>query len=161
MSRLPENMAANNRQARFEYEILEDVEAGIVLTGTEIKSIREGKANIKDSHAEPANYDGMGEAIWLVNAHIPEYEKSGKRNQHAPRRPRKLLLHKREFQKLAGKVRQKGLTLIALDIHFNKRGKAKIKLALCKGKAAHDKRQATKDREWKIEKARILKKSNA
>lgn len=152
----PSRIAAQNRRARHNYEILEEVEAGICLTGTEVKSLRAGKGNLTDSHAEPATYEG-DYTIYLVNAYIPEYAKAGQHLNHNPRRPRKLLLHQREIKRLSGKVEQKGLTLIALDIHWNDRGIAKVKLALCKGKASHDKRAAIKEREWNISKQRALR----
>ncbi len=150
------NVAAQNRKARFNYEILEEIEAGIMLTGTEVKSIRAGKANIADSYAEPSDYDGDF-ALYLVNAYIPEYGKAGKHLNHNPTRPRKLLLHKREVSRLAGKVEQKGLTLVPLDIHWNKKGMAKVKLALCKGKTNYDKRASEKDKDAKREQSRALK----
>lgn len=149
-------VAAQNRKARFNYTVIEDVEAGIVLTGTEVKSVREGKASIAEAYAEAADY-GDGEALYLLNAHIPEYGKAGKHLNHNPNRPRKLLLKKREMLRLAGKVAEKGLTLIPLDIHWNSRGMAKVKLGLCKGKTSIDKRQTIKDREWDREQARTLR----
>ncbi len=145
------NIAAQNRKARHNYEILEEYEAGICLVGTEVKSLRAGHANIIDSYADP-----KGEALYLINAYIPEYEQAGQFNHHT-HRPRKLLLHKREIKRLMGKVQTKGLTLVALDIHFNEKGIAKVKLGLAKGKTKYDKRQTEKDRDWARDKSRILK----
>lgn len=148
---LPQRIAADNRRARFNYEILEEIEVGICLVGTEVKSLREGKANIQDAYAEEK--DG---ALWLINAYIPEY-KQGNRFNHETRRPRKLLLHRREINKMGGKSLVKGLTIIPLSLYFNEKGRAKILLALAKGKATHDKRQSIKDRDWKRDKARMMK----
>ena len=142
---------AQNRKARFEYELLEVFEAGIVLTGSEIKSIRTGKASINEAFAGP-----MDGAIWLFNAHIAEYPNAGI-YQHKPTQPRKLLLHAREIDKLLGKTKEKGLTLIPLSMFFNKRGYCKVELALGKGKKLHDKRDTIKDRDWKRDQARLMK----
>ena len=147
----PNRIIAANRQARFNYFIEEVIEAGIMLTGSEVKSLRKGRANIADSHAGE-----MNGALYLFNAHIAEYTEANRFN-HEPRRPRKLLLHKREMNKLLGKVRLKGLTLVALSIYFNKRNKVKLELALAKGKQMHDKRQTEKERDWSREKSRLLK----
>ena len=144
---------AENRKARFEYEILESFEAGIVLTGSEVKSLRAGRANIADAHAAE-----MGGAIWLFNAHIAEYPQAGKRGHSSPTQPRKLLLHAKEIKRLIGVTKEKGLTLIALSLYFNSRGIAKVKLAVGKGKKLHDKREAIKDRDWKREQGRLLRK---
>lgn len=146
------NIAAQNRKARHNYEILEELEAGICLVGTEVKSLRAGKANIIDSYAEP-----KGGEIYLVNAHIPEYGKAAHQFNHDPRRPRKLLLKAREIKKLTGKVQEKGLTLIALSIYFNRKGRAKVKLGLGKGKTRYDKRESEKKRDWQRKKAQIMK----
>lgn len=143
---------AENRKARFEYEILESFEAGIVLSGSEVKSLRAGKANIADAHAGE-----MGGAIWLFNAHIAEYPQAGRRG-HLPTAPRKLLLHAKEIKRLIGVTKEKGQTLIALSLYFNSRGIAKVKLAIGKGKKLHDKRASIKDREWKREQGRLLRK---
>ncbi|MFC1659724.1 SsrA-binding protein SmpB [Pseudomonadota bacterium] len=140
-----------NRKARHEYFILEEIEAGIVLTGSEIKSLREGKANIQPAFAEE-----RGGEIWLLNSHISEYKGANKFN-HKPLRPRKLLLHKKEIKKLIGKVKEKGVTLIPLSLYINQRNIAKVKLALGKGKKLHDKRADIKEREWKRDKERIEK----
>lgn len=142
---------AENRRARFEYFIEETFEAGIALSGTEVKSLRFGEGSIAESYAEVRD----GEA-WLVNANIPEFS-HGNRFNHEPRRPRKLLLHKREVEKLLGAVERKGMTMIPLSIYFNSRGRAKVELALAKGKQTHDKRQAIKDRDWQRDKARIMR----
>ena len=121
-------IAAENRKARFNYAIGETFEAGIVLTGTEVKSLRLGKATIAESYAD--SRDG---AIWLVNANIPEYLQAN-RNNHAPKRPRKLLLHQRQINKLAGAVEREGMTLVPLKVYFNEKGRAKVEIALAKGK---------------------------
>lgn len=142
---------AENRKARHNYFIEETFEAGLVLTGTEVKSLREGKANIAESYASDEN----GE-IFLINAYIPEYSQ-GNRNNHAPRRPRKLLLSKREIGKLMGAVQREGMTIIPLKLYFNKRGLAKLQLALAKGKKVHDKRQTSKTRDWQRQKARLMR----
>jgi SsrA-binding protein len=144
---------AENRRARFDYHIEDKLEAGIALSGTEVKSLRFGEGSIGESYAEIRN----GEC-WLVNANIPEFS-HGNRNNHEPKRPRKLLLHEREIGKLLGAVERKGMTLVPLSIYFNARGRAKVELALAKGKQDHDKRAAMKDRDWKRDKARILRES--
>jgi len=140
-----------NRKARFNYEILETYEAGIILEGTEVKSLREGKANIVDAHA--GEMDG---AMYLFNLYIAEYSGGNKFN-HETRRPRKLLLHKNEIRRLIGKVQVKGLTLVPLSIFFNKKGFAKVSLGLGKGKKLHDKRASEKEKDWQREKQRVLK----
>ena len=142
---------AENRRARFEYFIEEVFEAGIALSGTEVKSLRGGEGSIAESYA----YVNDGEA-WLVNANIPEFS-HGNRFNHVPKRPRKLLLHEREIEKMIGAVERKGMTLIPLSVYFNSRGRAKVELALAKGKQTHDKRQTTKDRDWKRDQARLLR----
>ena len=142
---------AENRRARFDYFIEETLEAGIALTGTEVKSLRFGEGSIAESYAEVR--DGQ---VWLVNANIPEYS-HGNRLNHEPRRPRKLLLHEREIQKLFGAVERKGMTLVPLSIYFNATGRAKVELALAKGKQAHDKRATIKDRDWQRDKARLMR----
>lgn len=142
---------AENRKARHDYFIDETIEAGLMLVGTEVKSLREGRANIAESHA--AFDDGE---LFLRNAHISEYG-GGNRFNHEPRRPRKLLLHKRELERLHGAVQRKGMTLVPLAIYFNDRGKAKLRLGLARGKKMHDKRASEKERDWKREKARLLR----
>jgi SsrA-binding protein len=142
---------AENRKARHEY-IIEDVfEAGIALTGTEVKSLRFGEGSIGEAYAEV-----KGDEVWLINANIPEFS-HGNRFNHEPRRPRKLLLHAREIDKLHGAVARQGMTLVPLSIYFNERGRAKVELALAKGKKLHDKREAERDRDWKRQQARILR----
>ena len=144
-------IVAENRRARFEYYIDEVFEAGIALTGTEVKSLRFGQGTIAESYAEIR--DGQA---WLVNANIPEFS-HGNRFNHVPKRPRKLLLNAREINKLLGAVERKGMTMVPLSVYFNSRGRAKVELALAKGKQAHDKRQTLKDRDWQRDKARIMR----
>jgi len=142
---------AENRRARFDYAIEDTFEAGLALQGTEVKALRAGEASIAESYAEVK--DGQ---VWLVNSNIPEYS-HGNRQNHEPRRPRKLLLHSREIERLFGAVERKGMTLVPLSIYFNRTGRAKVELALAKGKQAHDKRQTIKERDWKRDKARLLR----
>jgi SsrA-binding protein len=143
---------AENRKARFEYAIGDTYEAGIQLTGTEVKSLRSGQANIAESYAS-AEQGG----IFLINAYIPEYKAAGDFFQHEPRRPRRLLLHKKEIHKLAIAVDRQGMTLIPLELYFNERGRAKLKLALAQGKKLHDKRADEAKRDWQRQKARLLR----
>jgi SsrA-binding protein len=147
----PQRIVADNRKARFHYEIGEVFEAGIALTGTEVKSLRNGRANIAESYADAKN----GE-IWLVNANIPEYLQASRFN-HAPKRPRKLLLHKREIHKLAAAVEREGMTIVALRLFFNEKGRAKLDIALGRGKKLHDKRETERKRSWEREKGRLLR----
>jgi SsrA-binding protein len=147
----PGRTVADNRRARHEYSILEVFEAGVMLVGTEVKSLRQGRGNIGESYAHPE-----GGAIYLLNASIPIYTQAGRFN-HEERRPRKLLLHSRQIAKLAGAVRRDGMTLVPLRLFFNDRGIAKIDLALAKGKKLHDKREADKARDWGRQKARLLR----
>lgn len=142
---------ALNRRARFDYFLEETFEAGIALSGTEVKSLRFGEGSITEAYAEVRD----GEC-WLINANIPEFS-HGNRFNHEPKRPRKLLLHTREIEKMIGAVERKGMTLVPLSIYFNSRGRAKVELALAKGKQAHDKRETIKDRDWKRDKARLLR----
>ena len=142
---------ADNRKARFNYEIGEVFEAGIALTGSEVKSLRQGKASIGESYA-----DARGGEIWLVNANIPEYLQAGRFN-HLPKRPRRLLLHKRQINKLSGAVEREGMTLVPLKLYFNEKGRAKIELALASGKKLYDKRQTEKKRSWERERGRLLR----
>lgn len=142
---------AENRKARYEFSIDEVFEAGIALTGTEVKSLRFGEGTIAESYAEV-----KGDEIWLINANIPEFS-HGNRNNHEPRRPRKLLLHAREIGKLHGAVARQGMTLVPLSIYFNERGRAKVELALARGKKLHDKRATERDRDWKRTQARLLR----
>jgi SsrA-binding protein len=144
-------IAADNRKARFNYAIGESFEAGIALTGTEIKSLRNGKATIAESYA-----DAKDGEIWLVNSNIPEYLQAN-RNNHAPKRPRKLLLHKRQINKLVGAVEKEGMTIVPLKIYFNPRGRAKVEIALAKGKKLHDKRDTEKKRDWARERGRVMR----
>ncbi|MBC7159567.1 MAG: SsrA-binding protein SmpB [Porphyrobacter sp.] len=146
-----QKIVAENRRARFDYFIEDTFEAGIALSGTEVKSLRGGEGSIAESYAEIRN----GEA-WLVNANVPEFS-HGNRFNHEPKRPRKLLLHQREIEKMVGAVERKGMTLIPLMVYFNSRGRAKVELALARGKQTHDKRQTIKDRDWKRDKARLLR----
>lgn len=142
---------AENRRARYDYHIEDKFEAGIALQGTEVKALRAGQATIAESYAEVKD----GE-VWLVNSNIPEYS-HGNRLNHEPRRPRKLLLNAREINKLFGAVERKGMTLVPLSIYFNRTGRAKVELALAKGKQAHDKRASIKERDWKRDKARVMR----
>jgi len=144
-------VVADNRKARFNYQIGETFEAGIALTGTEVKSLRLGRATIAEAYA-----DSRGGEIWLVNANIAEYLQGGRFN-HAPKRPRKLLLHRRQINKLAGAVEREGMTLVPLKLYFNDKGRAKIELALARGKKLHDKREAEKKRSWERERGRLLR----
>lgn len=145
-------IVAQNRKARHNYFIGEVMEAGIILTGTEVKSLRAGTASIGESYAS----DEGGE-MFLINAHIDEYNKAHAKLQHSPRRPRKLLLHKKQAAKLLGAVQRKGVTIVPLEIYFNRRGMAKVLLGIAEGKKQHDKREAIKDRDWQRDKARILR----
>jgi SsrA-binding protein len=149
---LAQKYVSLNRRARHDYFITDTVEAGIILSGTEVKSLRTGQASIQESFAGPK--DGR---IFLLNAYIPEYKQAGTHLQHETRRPRQLLLHKRQIDKLLGAVKREGMTLVALGIYFNKRGIAKVEIGLAKGKQMRDKREAIKDREWKRDKARIMR----
>ena len=144
-------VAAQNRKARHNYEIEDSLEAGLVLLGSEVKALREGRANIAESYAKPEN----GE-IWLINAHIPEYKQAGQFN-HEPRRPRKLLLKKREASKLIGATDRDGMALIPLKLYFNARGIAKLEIGLGKGKKHYDKRETQKRRDWDRQKARLMR----
>jgi SsrA-binding protein len=145
-------VVAENRQARHEYFLTNDVEAGLMLTGTEVKALRKGQANITESYA--STEEG---GLWLINAYIPEYQGAGRFFQHEPRRKRRLLLHKKEIHKIAIAIERQGMTLIPLELYFNARGIAKLRLALAQGKKLHDKREASKKRDWNREKARILR----
>jgi SsrA-binding protein len=149
--RVVNKVVAENRKARFNYEIIDTYEAGLMLMGTEVKSLREGKANIAESYAS----DEGGE-IWLINSYLPEYLQANRFN-HEPRRRRKLLLSAREIGRLRTGINREGMTLIPLKIYFNERGRAKLELALAKGKKLHDKRQSEKERDWNRQKSRLLK----
>ncbi len=143
---------AENRRARFEYHIEDTFEAGIMLMGTEVKSMRLGQASINEAHAGEKN----GE-IWLFNSHVGEYMQAGQHLQHEPRRLRKLLLKKKEMNKLMGAVAKEGYTIVPLKLYFDARGLAKLLIGFGKGKQLHDKRQTSKDRDWGRQKQRILK----
>ncbi len=144
-------VAAQNRKARHNYAIEETFEAGIVLTGSEVKSLRQGRAAINEAYAGE-----RGGELFLFNAHIPEYTAASRFN-HEPRRPRKLLLHRREIAKLIAAVQRKGMTVVPLSVYFNATGRAKVELALARGKRTYDKRVAAKERDWKRQKARLLR----
>ena len=144
-------VVAENRKARFNYAIEDTLEVGIALTGTEVKSVRNGKSTIGESYADSKN----GE-IWLINANIPEYLQANRFN-HEPKRPRKLLLHRKQINRLMGAVEREGMTLIPLKLYFNERGMAKVQLAIAKGKKLHDKRESEKKRDWGREKGRLLR----
>jgi SsrA-binding protein len=144
-------IVADNRKARFNYEIVDTLEAGLVLAGSEVKSLRESKANIQESYASPE-----GGEMWLINSYIPEYLKASRFN-HEPRRRRKLLLSKRELSRLALSVEKQGMTLIPLKLYFNDKGRAKLELAIARGKKLHDKRDTEKKRDWSREKQRLMK----
>lgn len=144
-------LVADNRRARYDYHIEDVLEAGLVLSGTEVKALREGKATIKEAYCSPE-----GGAIWLINANIPEYS-AGNRLNHEPKRPRKLLLHSKEVARLAQAVERKGYTIAPLKLYFNDRGIAKLEIGLALGKKAPDKREAEKKRDWQREKGRLLR----
>ena len=142
---------AENRKARFSYAIEDSIEAGIALVGSEVKSLRGGKSTISESYAHAKD----GE-LWLVNAYIPEYTQASRFN-HEPKRSRKLLVHKREADKLAAAIQREGMTLIPLKLYFNAKGRAKVELGIAKGKKLHDKRETEKSRDWARDKARLLR----
>jgi SsrA-binding protein len=150
-SERPIRVVADNRKARFHYEIGETFEAGIALTGSEVKSLRQGKAAIAESYA-----GARGGELWLYNANIPEYLQASRFN-HAPKRARKLLLHKRQINKLVGAVEREGMTVVALKLYFNERGRAKVQIALARGKKLHDKRETEKKRSWERERGRLMR----
>lgn len=145
-------LVAENRKARHEYFITDTYEAGIALTGTEVKSLRQGQANISESYA--AMEDG---GLALINAYIPEYKQAGTFFNHEPRRVRRLLMHRRELHKISIAVGRQGMTLVPLELYFNERGKAKLKLALAQGKKLHDKRETEAKRDWQRQKARLMR----
>lgn len=144
-------IVAENRRAKFDYFIDTVFEAGIALTGTEVKSLRFGEGSIAESYAEVKNGQ-----VWLINSNLPEFS-HGNRYNHEPKRPRKLLLHEREINKMHGAVARQGMTLVPLSIYFNARGRAKVELALAKGKKDHDKRDTIKARDWKREQGRLMR----
>ena len=146
---------AVNRKARHDYFIEDEIEVGLILTGTEVKALRDGKVSIAESYASPE--DGPnGKELWLVNANIPQY-KQGNRENHAPKRSRKLLLHRREMDKFVGAVERKGYTIVPLRLYFNARGMAKMMIGLAKGKDAKDKRATQKNRDWNRQKQRLMR----
>jgi SsrA-binding protein len=149
--RAGDRYVAQNRRARHDYLIEQTLEAGLVLHGTEVKVLRQGQASIAEAYAHPE----AGE-LFLVNANIPEYGSSAHFN-HQPRRPRKLLLHRKELNRLMGAIRREGATIVPLSIYFNERGRAKVELGLAHGKRKADKRQAERDRDWQRSKARLLR----
>ena len=146
-----EKLIVDNRRARHDYHLSDRVEAGVVLTGTEVKSLRGGEATLQQAYAEVRD----GEA-WLVGLHVPEYTE-GNRANHDPDRPRKLLLTAREINKMFGAVARQGMTLVPLSIYFNGRGRAKVELAIAKGRKAHDKREYLQEKDWKKEQGRLLR----
>jgi SsrA-binding protein len=145
-------IVAENRKARHEYFLTDTWEAGLELRGTEVKSLRKGQANIAESYASME--DG---GLYLINSYIPEYQGAGRFFQHEPRRKRRLLLHKSEMAKLANGVERKGMTIVPLELYFNQRGLAKLKLAIAEGKKLHDKREDAAKRDWNRQKARLMR----
>ncbi len=153
MALRPEDrFVAQNRKARHDYFIEDTLEAGIVLHGTEVKSLRRGQASIQESYATERN----GE-LWLLNAFLPEYQLASTKMNHEPRRARKLLVHRKELSRLLGQVKREGVTLVPLSIYFNQRGRAKVEIGLARGKRKEDKREAEKTRDWQRDKARIMR----
>lgn len=146
------SLIAQNRKARHNYFIEDSLEAGLALTGTEVKSLRQGRASIGEAYAG----EDKGE-LYLMNAQIPVYEAAGARFNHTPKRARKLLLHKREMARLIGLVRREGYTLVPLRLYFNKRGIAKVEIGLARGKKSIDKRETEKKRDWQRQKARLMR----
>jgi SsrA-binding protein len=144
-------VVAENRRARYDYAVEDKFEAGIALTGTEVKSLRFGEGSIAESYAEVKD----GE-VWLINSNIPEFS-HGNRFNHEPKRPRKLLLHEREVNKMFAAVMRQGMTLVPLSIYFNGRGRAKVELAIARGRKAHDKREHDKEKDWKREQGRLMR----
>jgi SsrA-binding protein len=144
-------LVAENRKARFNYEIAETFEAGLALQGTEVKSLRQGKANIGDAYAGPS-----GDELFLFNVYIPEYLEANRFN-HETRRPRKLLLHRREINRLIGATQREGMTIVPLRLYFNPKGIAKVELGLARGKKLHDKRETEKKRDWERERGRLMR----
>ena len=143
--------AAVNRKARYNYTIEETYESGLVLTGSEIKSLRSGRGNISEAYAT-----NEGGELWLINSYIPEYNEAGLRN-HEPRRPRKLLLHRRQIERLSGAINRQGMTLVPMKIYFGTRGMAKLELGVAKGKRQYEKRDSERKRDWERERARLLR----
>ena len=151
MATTPGKLIADNRRARYDYFIEDTLEAGLSLTGTEVKSLRGGRANIAESYAS-----AEGREIVLINANIPEYGPANRFN-HAPKRPRKLLLHRKQIDRLIAAVQREGRTLIPMKLYFNDKGRVKLELALASGKKAHDKRAATAERDWKRDQGRLMR----
>jgi SsrA-binding protein len=149
---MSQKLIAENRRARFDYFLEDTFEAGIALVGSEVKSLRNGKANIAESYAAVE-----GDEVVLINADIPKYAQAGPHFNHEPRRPRKLLLHRRELDKLIGAVNREGRTIIPTRLYWNDKGLAKLELALAKGKKVHDKRETVAERDWQRDKARLLR----
>lgn len=146
---------ADNRAARFNYELHDTFEAGLMLRGTEVKSLRIGQCSIKESYVGPKNGD-----LWLFNANISEYQQAGSHLQHDPKRPRQLLMHKREIHRLMGAVAKEGMSIVATKLYFDSHGRAKLEISLGKGKKLHDKRETDKKRDWSRQKQRLLKTQN-
>jgi len=151
LMRAADRYVAQNRRARHDYLIEDTIEAGVVLHGTEVKVLRKGQASIAEAYAD----ESAGE-LFLVNANIPEYASSAHFN-HQPRRPRKLLLHRKQMNRLLGAIRREGVTIVPLSIYFNERGRAKVELGLAHGRKKADRRQAEKDRDWRRDKARLMR----
>jgi SsrA-binding protein len=147
----PFKIIADNRKARYNYQIGETFEAGVVLTGSEVKSMRAGKASIAEAYAA-----ARGGELWLYNSNISEYKQAGRFN-HLPKRPRKLLLHRRQINKLIGAVEREGMTLVPLKVYFNEKGRVKVELALVRGKKLHDKRETERKRSWERERGRLMR----
>jgi SsrA-binding protein len=150
-----DRFVAQNRRARHDYFIDETLEAGIMLEGSEVKSLRSGQASIQEAFARETD----GE-LWLINAFVPPYQMATHRFNHEPRRPRKLLLHRKELNKVMGLTKREGVTLVPLGIYFNERGRAKVEIGLARGKRKADKREAEKTRDWQRDKARIMRERN-
>ena len=148
---MAEKLIAENRRARYDYFLEEKIEAGLILTGSEVKALREGRANIAESYASAEN----GE-IMLVNAYIPEYRAANRFN-HEPRRARKLLLHRKQIDRLTGAIQREGRTIIPTRLYWDDKGRAKLEISLAKGKKLHDKREAEADRDWKREQGRLMR----
>ncbi len=150
--RATDKFVAQNRKARHDYFIDETLEAGIMLEGTEVKSLRQGHASIQEAYAREQN----GE-LWLINAFVPDYQMASQHFNHEPRRPHKLLVHRKELDKLMGRVKREGVTLVPLSIYFSDRGRAKVEIGLARGKRKEDKREAEKSRDWQRDKARLMR----
>jgi len=150
-----DRFVAQNRRARHDYFINETLEVGIILEGTEVKSLRSGQASIQEAFARETD----GE-LWLMNAFVPPYQMAGPKTNHEPRRARKLLIHRKELNKVMGLTKREGITLVPLSIYFNERGRAKLEIGLARGKKKADKREAEKTRDWQREQSRILRERN-